>query len=87
MTSAHDTVYTGTMKNITFSAQEELIEKARQVALQKNVTLNEMFRTWLKSLSQESRPIDTAKKLNDLWERTSYLEVGKKLTREEMNER
>ena len=85
--SVHYIVYTNFMKNITLSAQEDLIEKARHVALQKNSTLNEMFRTWLKSLSAESQLVDGTQKLTHLWEKTSYLQMGKKLSREEMNER
>lgn len=75
------------MKNITFSAQGEIIEKARQVAMQNNLTLNEMFRDWLASVAHESHAIDSTKRLTNLWERTSYLQVGKKLSRDEMNQR
>ena len=35
------------MKNITFSADERIIDKARQHARQKNTTLNDAFRVWL----------------------------------------
>jgi len=76
------------MKNITLSAQEDLIEKARKVASRRHSTLNAMFREWLESISNEqTNNEDIETKLNDLWKRTGYLRVGKKLTREEMNER
>ena len=75
------------MKNITFSAQEEMIDKARQVALQKNLTLNDMFRAWLKSLSDGSLQTDTTQTLTRVWEKAGYLQVGRKFSREEMNER
>ena len=35
------------MKNITLSADERLIEEAREKARQANTTLNEEFRRWL----------------------------------------
>lgn len=36
------------MKNVTLSAEEELIEQARQIARAKHTTLNQAFRDWLK---------------------------------------
>ena len=38
------------MRNITLSAKEELIERARKVANERQTTLNQMFRDWLESL-------------------------------------
>ena len=35
------------MKNVTLSAEEELIEQARQIARAKHTTLNQAFREWL----------------------------------------
>jgi hypothetical protein len=35
------------MKNITFSADERIIEEAREEARRRNTTLNEEFRRWL----------------------------------------
>jgi hypothetical protein len=35
------------MKNITFSADEKIIEEAREEARRRNTTLNEEFRRWL----------------------------------------
>ena len=75
------------MKNITFSAKEEYIEKARQVAAQKHRTLNELFREWLKDLNSQSGDEATADKLQTLWSQTNYLKVGKKLSRDELHER
>jgi hypothetical protein len=40
-------VYTHAVKNITFSADEELIERAREVAKAEHKTLNVAFREWL----------------------------------------
>jgi hypothetical protein len=76
------------MKNITLSAKEDSIDKARRVAANRHSTLNEMFREWLEDVNKEnSDDRNVAKKLGSLWERTSYLKVGKKISREEMHER
>lgn len=75
------------MKNITFSAKEETIEKARKVAARQHRTLNELFREWLDSVNEETLDGVASSNLNSLWEQTGYLRVGKKLSRDEMNER
>lgn len=76
------------MKNVTLSAQEEAIEKLRKIALQQHSTLNEMFRERLNSVAQQQLiEVDAETKLADLWKRTGHLRVGKKLTREDMNDR
>lgn len=80
-------VYTIFMRNITFSAQEEAIEKARRVAAQKHSTLNELFREWLDYLNHQENDGKVSDRLKSLWKRTSYLQVGKKVSRDQMNER
>lgn len=73
------------MKNITLSADERLIEAARERARAEHTTLNEQFRHWLAeyALAHERlrRYEETMAQLR------GKLEVGRKLTREEMNER
>jgi hypothetical protein len=79
-------VYTSnTMKNITLSAPEELIEKARQQAADKGTTLNNEFREWLKS--QTVSVEDKVAIYEQLMKKLSYVNAGRKFTREEMNER
>ncbi|MCL4448563.1 MAG: hypothetical protein M1483_06425 [Actinobacteria bacterium] len=76
------------MKNITFSAKADAIDQAREVAKQKHTTLNEMFRQWLEEINERQSPDgDVADRLGALWKRINYLCVGKKLSRDEMNER
>lgn len=41
------------MKNITFSADESLIEAARERAKRENTTLNAQFRLWLIEYSRK----------------------------------
>jgi hypothetical protein len=72
------------MKNITFSADEKLIEKARLKAAKEKTTLNQRFRDWLSSYAQQSNIGANYKKMmNDL----EHVNSGGKFTRDEMNER
>ncbi len=73
------------LKNITLSAEEALIQKARQKAMNEKKTLNAVFRDWLKSyMGQGKRKIN----LDEFLQRFSHIDSGgKKFTREEMNER
>ncbi len=72
------------MKNITLSADERLIETARDVARNRKSTINAMFREWLADLvQQQGREL----KLRELDLRLEYANAGGKFTREEMNER
>ncbi len=72
------------LKNITLSADEELIRKARRKAQKENTTVNEQFRLWLK------RFINTGNRMIDydaLMQKLSYASSGKKFSRDELNER
>jgi hypothetical protein len=83
----HNIVYTIGMKNITLSAREAAIEKARQVAAKKHTTLNNLFREWLETLDRQPESSETEHKLETLWSQTNYLRVGRKLNRDDMHER
>ena len=73
------------MKNITLSADENLIIAARQRAAMEHTTLNEQFRRWLKDYVQREQQATDA--LSVMRELQGKLHVGRKLTRDEMNER
>ena len=74
------------MKNITFSADERLIEEARARALADKTTLNEQFRVWLASYAGRRRHADEAMAVID--EMRKYVRTGgRKFSRDEMNER
>ena len=73
------------MRNITLSADENLIDEARRHALLENTTLNAKFRMWLEDYVGHKRKVERAvATMRDL---QGKLRVGRKLTREEMNER
>lgn len=72
------------LKNVTLSADKDLIEQARRRAEAKNTTLNAEFRRWLEQYIET--PL-TSDDLEGLMERFSYARAGKTFTRDEMNER
>jgi len=73
------------MKNITFSANEEIIEAARKRARDEHTTLNNAFRRWLASYAGKEKQVFEAEVV--MRELRGKLRVGRKLSREEMNER
>lgn len=73
------------MKNITLSADEKLIEAARARAQAENTTLNEKFRRWLEDYVRREQ--QAAEALAVMRELSGKLRVGRKLSRDEMNER
>jgi hypothetical protein len=74
------------VKNVTFSADNELIEAARARARAQHSTLNEEFRRWLE---EYARPVDRVQRAMDLIRelQTRVDTGGKRFTREERNER
>jgi hypothetical protein len=77
-------VYTELVKNITLSADEHLIEQARQTARARHTTLNAAFREWLAEFTAQQ---STMQEYDALMDRLSYFKVDRKFTRDEMNER
>lgn len=73
------------MKNITLSADESLIEAAREKARSEHTTLNEAFRVWLRDYTRHQELINEAFQVMD--DLRGTVKIGRKLTREEMNER
>ncbi len=74
------------MRNITLSADEDLIDAARRHAASRNTTLNAEFRAWLEEYAgrkqQAARAMEVIRQL-----RGRLNTGGRKFTREEMNER
>ena len=62
------------MKNITLSADGELIERARAVARGRKATLNQLFREWLAGLAGEQ---DREERLKELDVRLGYVRAGR----------
>ena len=74
------------MKNITLSADENLIEAARRQAVSEHTTLNQQFRLWLESyVRREQRAVEAIRVIREL--QGSITTGGRKFTRDELNER
>ena len=71
------------MKNITLSADQELIERARLIARSQHKTLNSAFREWLESFTSQS---GDAREFDALMRRLRHVRSGGPFTRDEMNE-
>ena len=76
-------MYTAAVKNITFSADPDLIEKAREVAASEHTTLNAAFREWLASYTRKA----IVKAHQDLMKSLKHIDAGGPYSRDEMNER
>ncbi len=71
------------LKNLTLSAEENLIQKARERANRERSTLNAEFRKWLQ------RYVRNSSKISDydmFMESLSYVHPGKTFSRDEMND-
>ena len=74
------------MKNITLSADEDLIEAARRRAAAEQTTLNAQFRLWLEDYVGRKRQAEKAMEvIREL--QGKFSTGGRKFTRDEMNER
>jgi hypothetical protein len=73
------------MKNITLSADEHLIERARQTAQAQHTTLNAAFREWLEQYTAQNGDVEEYDQL--MRRLRGRVVAGRKFTREEMNER
>jgi hypothetical protein len=74
------------MQNVTLSADEHLIEQARQAARVQHTTLNQLFRDWLAELAARQSVVGEYESLmREI--RASGVKAGRRFTREEMNER
>ena len=74
------------MRNVTLSAEDSLIDQARDVARSRNSTLNQAFHEWLADYTSRAdvvrRHEETMAKLRLAGPRTT-----RTFTRDEMNER
>ena len=72
------------MKNVTLSADADLIEQARAVARAQRKTLNGAFREWLRQYAARS---GRAQEVDSLMKRLRHVRAGRHFTRAEINER
>lgn len=72
------------LKNITLSAEDILIQRAREKAQSEHTTLNAAFRTWLTQYVKSRR---SGSDYDALMAALSYARPGRAFSRDEMNER
>jgi hypothetical protein len=72
------------MKNITLSAEEEVIERARRRATDQKTTLNVEFRRWLERYAGSTA---TVEEYRQIMKRLKTVDAGRKFSREELNSR
>jgi len=72
------------MKNITLSADEDLIERARLIARGQRRTVNEAFREWLAQFAQSA---GDAQGYEALMKHLQHVDAGRHFSRNELNER
>jgi hypothetical protein len=72
------------LKNITMSAEEQLIARARDKAEERGTTLNAEFRLWLAAFVEQER---AARGYQELMSRLDYARPGQRFTREELSAR
>jgi len=72
------------MRNVTLSADDELIEQARQVARSQRRTLNAAFREWLQQFTAQA---GNGQEVDALMRRLRHVDSGRRFSRDEMNER
>lgn len=72
------------VKNITLSAEEKIIEKARNHATRAHTSLNVAFRDWLFRYAQSYQRANSYK---DLMGQLDTVDAGRHFSRDEINER
>ena len=74
------------LRNITLSADEQLIARAREKAGAAHTTLNVEFRNWLESYAS-TQDEAAVTKFRDVMRQLGDVDAGRNFTRDEMNER
>lgn len=74
------------LRNITLSADEQLIARAREKAGVAQSTLNAEFRKWLAAYAGAQDDAAVAR-FRDVMAQLAHVDAGRAFTRDEMNER
>ena len=72
------------LKNITLSADDELIRRARDKAEGQGSTLNNEFRRWLAMFAEQE---ERARDYHDIMQKLAYARPGGRFSRDELNAR
>lgn len=72
--------------NVTLSINDDLVERAREVARQQGTSLNAMVRRYLESVAGVSRGEELAAQFDELWRERSGRSGGWRFNRDELYE-
>ncbi len=72
------------VKNITLSADNFLLDRAREKARKENTSLNQLFKIWIKKYVNRD---DIVSEYTYLMQNIEDVKAGRKFSRDEMNER
>ena len=72
------------LRNITLSAELQLLRRAREKAMKEKRSLNYLFREWLSHYVTQGKTIH---QYHDLMKKLNYANPGRKFLRDELNER
>ena len=76
-------------RNITMAVDEDLLKKARKVAVEKNTTVTGLFRTFLYELveQEEKNREDIISELAELFDQSKAVVGQRSWTRDDLHER
>ena len=75
------------MRNITLSAADALIDRAREKARAQGVTLNDEFRKWLASYVEGQNGAEAVARFRAVLQAMPQVDAGRSFSRDELNER
>ncbi len=77
------------MPNVTMSIDEDLLKKAKKIAIDQDTTISELFRSYLDELARTDaiRREYTADALDRLFEKSTASSQGATWTRDSLHER
>ncbi|MCY3928518.1 MAG: hypothetical protein OXG81_09585 [Acidobacteria bacterium] len=75
------------MRNITLSADEKLIDAAREEARRRRTTLNAEFRAWLAQYARSQQGARRVREYGRLMDAMTEVSAGRRFSRDEMNAR
>ena len=73
--------------NVTFSIDDETLARARELARQRGVSLDQLIQDYLHELTARMSADEMIEKLNELWNNSGGNSGGRTWTREELHER
>jgi hypothetical protein len=73
--------------NVTFSIDEETLARAKELASQRGVSLDQLIQEYLSEWTSRMSAEEMIEKLNELWNNSEGNSGGRTWTREELHER